>query len=166
MGKKHIINRRKFLGFIGCSCGGYILNGCGTVPITERKQFTIYPESMINNQAAKAYEKLKNSKKIKLIEKGKDINNIIDACSKIIEESGKLLKTEKWGLLNLSKKIKNNRKGVFVHFKFESDGEVVNKIKKKLSVENKIIRHLTVKYKKLDLKKNYFEENKKDYEKR
>ena len=96
----------------------------------------------------------------------KDINNIIDACSKIIEESGKLLKTEKWGLLNLSKKIKNNRKGVFVHFKFESDGEVVNKIKKKLSVENKIIRHLTVKYKKLDLKKNYFEENKKDYDKR
>ena len=83
MGKKHIINRRKFLGFIGCSCGAYFLNGCGTVPITERKQFTIYPESVINNQAAKAYENLKNSKKIKLIEKGKDFNNIID-CFEII----------------------------------------------------------------------------------
>ena len=35
------------------------------MPITERKQFTIYPESVINNQAAKAYQNLKNSKKIK-----------------------------------------------------------------------------------------------------
>ena len=32
----------------------------------------------------------------------KDVNNIIDTCSQIIKKSGKLLKTEKWGLLNLS----------------------------------------------------------------
>ena len=44
---------------------------------------TIYPESAINAQAAKAYEKLKNSKKIKLINKGKDLNNIIDIGDKI-----------------------------------------------------------------------------------
>ena len=46
----------------------------------------------------------------------KDVNSIIDVCTKIIEESGKLLKTEKWGLLNLSRKIKNNRKGDFYSF--------------------------------------------------
>ena len=34
-------------------------------------------------------------------------------------------------------------------------------IEKKLSVENKVIRYLTVKYKKLDIKNNYFEESKK-----
>ena len=95
MGKSHIINRRKFLGFIGCSCGAYFLNGCGTVPITERKQFTIYPESVINNQAAKAYEKLKNSKKIKLIEKGKDYNNIIDIGGKISSSVSSFFKKEK-----------------------------------------------------------------------
>ena len=61
MGKSHNINRRKFLGFIGCSCGGYFLNSCGTVPITERKQLTIYPESVINRQAAKAYDNLKSN---------------------------------------------------------------------------------------------------------
>ena len=93
----------------------------------------------------------------------KDVDKIIDVCSTIIGKSGKLLKTEKWGLLNLPGKIRNNRKGIFVHFKFESDSKVVNDIEKKLSVDNKIIRYLTVKYEKLDLKKNYFEEGKKDW---
>ena len=83
MGNKHNINRRKFLGFIGCSCGGFFLNSCATVPITDRKQLTLYPESVINRQAANAYNKLKNSKKIKLINKGKDLNNIIDIGEKI-----------------------------------------------------------------------------------
>ena len=83
MSKSHNINRRKFLGFIGCSCGGFFLNSCGTVPITDRKQLTLYPESVINRQAATAYNKLKNSKKIKLINKGKDLNNIIDIGEKI-----------------------------------------------------------------------------------
>ena len=36
----------------------------------------MYPESVINRQAAKAYEKFKNSKKIKFINKGKDLNDI------------------------------------------------------------------------------------------
>ena len=83
MSKSHSINRRKFLGFIGCSCGGYFLNSCATVPITERKQLSLYPESVINRQAAQAYDKLKNSKKIKLINKSKDLNNIIDIGNKI-----------------------------------------------------------------------------------
>ena len=60
----------------------------------------------------------------------KDVNSIIDVCTKIIEESGKLLKTEKWGLLNLSRKIKNNRKGFYIHFKFESNDAVVRDIEK------------------------------------
>ena len=90
----------------------------------------------------------------------KDVDNIANSCAEIINKSGKLIKTEKWGLLNLSHKIRNNRKGIFIHFKFESDKKAVKDIEKKLSVENKVIRYLTVKYKKLDLNKNYFEENK------
>jgi len=94
MAKSHSINRRKFLGFIGCSCGGYFLSSCGTVPITERKQLTIYPESVINRQAAKAYDNLKNSKKIKLITKGKDLNNIIDIGEKISKSVSIFFKNE------------------------------------------------------------------------
>ena len=90
----------------------------------------------------------------------KELDNLVKKYSDIITKSGKLLKTEKWGLLNLATKIKKNRKGLFIHFKFESKSEVVKDIEKKLSIENDVIRYLTVKYNKLDLKKEYFVEKK------
>ena len=48
------INRRKFLGYFGCSCCSLILPSSLTVPITERKQLSIIPEARINRQAATA----------------------------------------------------------------------------------------------------------------
>ena len=83
MRKLYNINRRKFLELFGCSCCGVLTGSCATVPITERKQLTLYPESVINSQAAKAYEKLKNSKKIKLIQKGDEIDDIKNIGNKI-----------------------------------------------------------------------------------
>ena len=82
---RYNINRRKFLELFGCSCCSVFTASCGTVPITERKQLTLYPESVINNHAAKAYAKLKNSKKIKLITKGKDLENVKNIGKKIAE---------------------------------------------------------------------------------
>ena len=52
------INRRKFLNF-GCGCCSLLLPSCSTVPITERKQLSIIPESRINAQAAAAYEQFR-----------------------------------------------------------------------------------------------------------
>ena len=97
----------------------------------------------------------------------KEIDNLVSKYSDIIKESGKILKIEKWGLLNLATKIKRNRKGIFIHFKFEGKNEIVKDIEKKLSIENDIIRYLTVKYNKLDLDKEYFNFKKKNkfYEK-
>ena len=46
------MNRRKFLSYMGCSCG-LILNGCSSAPITDRKQLKIIPEARLNAQAAK-----------------------------------------------------------------------------------------------------------------
>ena len=83
MSKSHIINRRKFLELIGCSCSGIFLTYCATVPITERKQLTLYPESVINRQAAKAYEDFKKKSKSKLITSGGDLNSIIKIGEKI-----------------------------------------------------------------------------------
>ena len=59
----------------------------------------------------------------------------ISKYSYIIKKSCKILKTEKWGLLNLPTKIKRNRKGIFIHFKFEGENKIVKDIEKKLSVE-------------------------------
>ena len=60
----NIINRRKFLGLIGyCTCG-LIIPSCTTVPITERRQLSIFPESYINRQAAQLYENVKKKAKL------------------------------------------------------------------------------------------------------
>ena len=83
MKKVYNINRRKFLELFGCSCCSLITTSCGNVPITERRQFKLYPESVINRQAAKAYATLKNSKKIKLINEGNDLKEIKDIGEKI-----------------------------------------------------------------------------------
>lgn len=86
----------------------------------------------------------------------KEVESLISKYSKIIDKSGKILKTEKWGLLNLANKIKKNRKGIFVHFKIESEGKVVTEIEKLLSIDANVIRYLTVKYNRLDLENEYF----------
>ena len=58
------MNRRKFLSYVGCGCCGFILPSCTTAPITDRKQLSIIPESKLNAQAAKIYEKVKEKEKM------------------------------------------------------------------------------------------------------
>ena len=87
----------------------------------------------------------------------KDVKNLIKKYDEIIKNSsGKVIKIEEWGLLNLSKKINNNKKGFFIHFKFEGVKDTLDKIKNKIDVDASIIRNLTVKYNKLDKDTEYF----------
>ena len=58
------MNRRKFLSYVGCSCGSLILPSCTTAPITERKQLKIVSEAKLNAQAAHIYEKVKEKEKM------------------------------------------------------------------------------------------------------
>ena len=78
----------------------------------------------------------------------------------INNNSGKVIKIEKWGLLNLAKKIKRYKKGFYIHYKFEGDKKTLDAIDKKIRIDGKIIRYLTVKYKKLDTKKEFFKKEK------
>ena len=78
----------------------------------------------------------------------------------INKSSGKVIKIEEWGLLNLAKKIKNYKKGFFIHYKFEGDRNTLNEIQKKIKVDSTIIRYLTVKYKKLDTKREFSKKEK------
>ena len=90
----------------------------------------------------------------------KDIKNLIKKYDEVIKSSsGKVIKIEEWGLLNLSKKINNHKKGFFIHFKFEGVKDTLDKIKDKINVDASIIRNLTVKYKKLDKDTEYFKKN-------
>ena len=59
-------------------------------------------------------------------------------------------------MLNLANKIKKYKKGFYIHFKFEGNKNTVDEIDKKIKVDGSIIRYLTVKYKKLDTKSEFF----------
>ena len=74
---------------------------------------------------------------------------------------GKILKTEEWGLRNLSYPIKNNKRGFYFHIKLQGIGKTIEKLEKAENIDETLIRYLTVKVKKHDLKMNYFE--KKDF---
>ena len=88
------INRRKFLGLFGCGCCSIILPSCSTVPITERKQLSLFSEAKLNLQAAEAYNKFKT--KSKLINSGSKYNEIVrigkkmeNAVSAFFDKEGK-----------------------------------------------------------------------------
>ena len=91
----------------------------------------------------------------------KDLKTIKDKYNKLINSSsGKVIKIEEWGLLNLANKIKNYKKGFYIHYKFEGNNKTLNEIEKKIKIDSSIIRHLTVKYKKLDTKNEFFKKDK------
>ncbi len=92
----------------------------------------------------------------------KEILAIKEKYNEIIKNSsGKVVKIEDWGLLNLSNKIKNFRKGYFIHYKFEGNKETLKDLEKKIKVDGSIIRNLIVKYKKLDTQNEFFKKEKK-----
>ena len=90
---------------------------------------------------------------------GKELINKYENIIK--ENSGKILKIQEWGLRNLSHKLKNNKKGFYFHIKLEGNGKTIGELEKAENIDQMLIRYLTVKVKKHDLKKEYFE--KKDY---
>ena len=86
-----------------------------------------------------------------------DIKQLTEKYSKIIEKNdGEIIKTENWGLLNLSYLIKKNRKGSYIHFKIKGKGNVVEELEKNEALDKKLLRYLTVRVKKFDLETNYF----------
>tara|TARA_B100000945_G_scaffold304352_1_gene289771 strand:+ start:1062 stop:1385 length:324 start_codon:yes stop_codon:yes gene_type:complete len=86
-----------------------------------------------------------------------EVDKIKNKYSDIINNSsGKVIKVEEWGLLNLARKIKKYKKGFYIHYKFEGNGKTLDEINKKIKIDGSVIRHLIVKYKNLDTKKEYF----------
>ena len=68
------MKRREFITYLGCGCCSILLPSCSSTPITNRKQLKIYPESVINANAAKAYAQFK--KKAKMSNDIKTLNMI------------------------------------------------------------------------------------------
>ena len=86
------------------------------------------------------------------------IKSLLNKYENIIKKnSGKILKTEEWGLRIFTHSIKNNKKGFYFHIKFEGHGKTIQELEKAENIDEMLIRYLTVKVKKHDLKTNYFE---------
>jgi len=83
MNNTNNINRRNFLKLIGyCTCG-LAIPSCSTVPITERRQLSLLPESYINRHAFRLYENVK--KKTKLSEDKITLDEIKEVGRRIEE---------------------------------------------------------------------------------
>ena len=104
-----------------------------------------------------AKQHLPESQNKKLVEKYQNIIN---------KNSGKVLKTEEWGLKTLSHQIKNNKKGFYFHIKFEGIGKTIDELEKAENIDEKLLRYLSVKVKKHDLNTIYFEKNTNYFEKK
>ena len=89
-----------------------------------------------------------------------ELKQLTEKYSKIVEKNqGEIVKTENWGLMNLSYLIKKNRKGSYIHFKIKGNGNLIDELEKNESIDKKLLRYFTVRVKKFDLETNYFSKN-------
>ena len=88
------------------------------------------------------------------------IKQLTEKYSKLVEKNdGNIVKTENWGLLNLAYIIKKNKKGNYIHFKIKGSDKIIKELEKNESIDKNLLKYMTVKVKKFDLKTNYFLKN-------
>ena len=94
------------------------------------------------------------------------IKLLTEKYSKIIEKNdGKVVQAEEWGLLSLAYVIKKNKKGIYMHFKIEGPGKIIDELEKNEIIDKNLLRYMTVRVKKFNLEAKYFS-NKDEYEKK
>ena len=97
------------------------------------------------------------------------LKQLTEKYSKLVEnDKGDVVKTENWGLLNLSYIIKKNKKGNYIHFKIKGGSKLIEKLEKNERIDKNLLRYMTIKVKKFDLTTNYFsrQDDNKEFEKR
>ena len=60
------------------------------------------------------------------------------------------------GFVKLILSNKKNRKGNYIHFKIEGSGDLIKELEKNERIDKNLLRYVTIKVKKFDLKENYF----------
>ena len=68
------------------------------------------------------------------------IKQIQEKYTKIIENNdGSIVKFESWGLMHLSYLIKKNKKGNYIHFKIEGNGDVIRELEKNERIDKNLL---------------------------
>jgi small subunit ribosomal protein S6 len=74
------------------------------------------------------------------------VDALAEAATKIVEErSGKVVKTESWGLRSLAYRIAKNRKAHYVMLEIDAPGDTVAELERQTQINEDIIRYMTVK---------------------
>ena len=85
------------------------------------------------------------------------LKQLQEKYTKIVENNeGNIVKFENWGLMNLAYLIKKNKKGNYIHFKIKANGKILSELEKNEKIDKNLLRYLTVRVKKFDLKTEYF----------
>ncbi len=92
----------------------------------------------------------------------------IDAVAGLIEDvvkesGGKVEKVEKWGRRKLAYRIQKKEEGYYVLVQFSASGSAVKEIERRLRVDERVMRYLTVR---IDEKLKWLEKRRKQREKR
>jgi small subunit ribosomal protein S6 len=75
-----------------------------------------------------------------------------DQLKHLIEEQhGRVAKIEYWGLRNMTYRIKKNRKGHYSLLAIDADPATVKEMERQLSLNEDVLRYLTVRVEELDL---------------
>ncbi len=73
------------------------------------------------------------------------VEGLIDMMQAVLEESGgKITKTEYWGLKSLAFRVKKNRKGHYSLLNIDASHEAVSEMERRISLNDDIIRHMTL----------------------
>ena len=74
------------------------------------------------------------------------INNLVGRVAKFIEkEGGNIIEVDEWGSQRLAYPIDKKRTGYYVNAYFEAGGELIARLERALTLEDDILRFLTLK---------------------
>ncbi len=79
------------------------------------------------------------------------VETLTETFSTILkDQGGSVVKTEQWGLKTLTYRIKKNRKGHYVYLGLDASAAAVAEMERNLSINEDVLRYMTVKIEKID----------------
>tara|TARA_B100001123_G_scaffold357406_1_gene411604 strand:+ start:229 stop:555 length:327 start_codon:yes stop_codon:yes gene_type:complete len=92
---------------------------------------------------------MKDFEAIVIISSDTTKNNLVkidESFQKLInEQNGSIVAKENWGLRDLAYEIKSMKKGFYLYYQLNLDGQKIINIKKNISQNEKILRYLFIK---------------------
>ena len=74
------------------------------------------------------------------------VEELTEAFSKIIiDEGGKVVLVENWGLRSLAYRIKKNRKGHYVMMHLDTPSSAIHEMERQMGINENVLRQLTIK---------------------